>query len=79
MSSNPNLPDLSGDSSDNTQDSGDYQECQDDIKELQTWAQQVGAKLGIPFTPDNEDQEDQLGDSLAATKPFGLGAGMSNS
>lgn len=71
------IPEPYGDSSE-TQDPG-YQECQDDIKELQAWAAQVGQKIGVPFTPDSEDQEDSLSNSLASTKPFGAGAGMSNS
>lgn len=78
MSSNQNLPNLSGNSGDETQDPA-YQECQDDIKALQAWAAQVGQKIGVPFTPDSEDQEDPLSSSLASTKPFGAGAGMSNS
>lgn len=71
----PLTPDQSGDTE---QDASGYEKCEQDIEALKQWAQQVGQKIGVPFTSDNSEQ-DSLASSLADTKPFGAGAGMSNS
>jgi hypothetical protein len=75
---NPNIP-MPDQSGDTEQDASGYEKCEQDIEALKQWAQQVGDKIGVPFTPSGDDGQDALSDSLASTKPFGAGTGMSNS
>jgi len=47
-------------------DSG-YEECERRINALASWAQSVGAKLGIPFSDGGQD-DDPLKAAIAGTK-----------
>lgn len=51
-------------------DDSTLQQCEEKIDALEAWAQNIGAKVGIPFTPagpDNGD-EDPLKAAIAGTK-----------
>ena len=67
------VPDQSGDTE---QDASGYEKCEQEIEDLETRVAAIEARLGIQSPAD---EPDDLQSSLASTKPFGAGAGMSNS
>jgi hypothetical protein len=79
MVTNSTIPSNPTQNEDDNQDASGYEKCEQDIQALQQWATQAGQKIGVPFSGSQSDEPDALSTSLADTKPFGAGAGISNS
>jgi hypothetical protein len=72
---NPSIP-MPDQSGDTEQDASGYEKCEQEIEDLETRVAAIEQKLGIQSPAD---EPDDLQSSIAATKPFGMGSGMSNS